>query len=407
MRESTKIHVGELRIGMYVTKLDRDWLDTPFIMQGFLIEEPEDVDIVAEYCEHVWVDSAIYKAQADVAASGIGTASQHRTQPYEYQSDLQEEHKKAYKAFRHARTITFDLLNDIRLGGSINTDVAKDTVNDVVQSIIRHPDAMLWLSKIREESTYTSDHCLNVCVLAVAFGRQLGMDASDLEKIGLCGLLHDVGKMRVPEEILNKPASLTTKEMALMKSHTVHGRNLLLQAPNVYTGTIDVAYSHHERLDGTGYPRKLQGASIARFARIIAIVDSYDAMTANRCYSGAMTSTDALKEIYANRGTQFDAELALEFIKTIGLYPPGSLVELYTGEIGFVIEANPRLRHLPKVILLLDENRREKKKQKVLDLSFIECGELSRQCLIKQVWPDGSFGLHVKTYQDQGLKLKY
>ncbi len=392
---------------MYVTKLDRDWLDTPFIMQGFLIEEPEDIDIVAEYCEYVWVDAEVYKRKGDSHSSDVGTASQGRSQPYQYQSDLQEEHKKAYKTFRHARTITFDLLNDIRLGGSINTELAKDTVNDVVQSIIRHPDAMLWLSKIREESTYTSDHCLNVCVLAVAFGRQLGLDEQELEKVGLCGLLHDVGKMRVPEEILNKPTSLTHKEMALMKAHTVHGRNLLLAAKNVYTGSIDVAYSHHERMDGTGYPRKLKGAGIARFARIISIVDAYDAMTAKRCYSPAMTSTDALKEIYAGRGSQFDADLALEFIKTIGLYPPGSLVELYTGEIGFVFEANPDRRHLPKVLLLLDQNRRERDRQKVLDLAFIESGELSRQNLIKQVWPDGSFGLFIKDFQDKGLSLKY
>ena len=344
MAESTKIHVGDLRVGMFVSKLDRDWLDTPFIMQGFLIEEPDDVDIVAEYCEYVWVDEERYTTRQRGSLSEDGTATQARSNFSEYQSTLAEEHRRAYKSFRQARQVTFSLLDEIRLGGAINTDVAKQTVNDVVQSVIRHPDAMMWLAKIREESQYTSDHCLNVCVLAVAFGRQLGLDEQDLQNIGLCGLLHDVGKMRVPSEIVDKPARLTTKEYNLMKAHTVHGRNLLLSAKNVYAGTIDVAYSHHERMDGQGYPRKLPGSGIAKFARIISIVDTYDAITADRCYSKARTSTEALKIIYSGRGTQFDSELALEFIKTIGLYPPGSLVELYSGEVGFVIESNPARR---------------------------------------------------------------
>jgi len=138
---------------------------------------------------------------------------------------------------------------------------------------------MLWLSKIREESSYTSDHCLNVCVLAVAFGRHLGIEKNELEELGLCGLLHDIGKMRVPDEILNKPGRLSEKEFNLMKAHTVHGRNLLLSAKNVYAGAIDVAYNHHERIDGNGYPRKLDAAKISRFTRIISIVDVYDACT--------------------------------------------------------------------------------------------------------------------------------
>lgn len=407
MPETVKIHIGQLRVGMFVSKLDRDWLDTPFIMQGFLVEDPEDIEIVAEYCEHVWVDTD-YKAQSSSPfSSNLGTASQARHSGYEYQSSLQEEHRRAYKSFRHARRITCDLLDSVRIGGTINTELAKETVNDVVESVVRHPDAMLWLSKIRQESEYTSDHCLNVCVLAVAFGRHLGIEKQELINLGLCGLLHDVGKMRVPDEVLNKPGKLTTKEFNLMRAHTVHGRNLLMSASKVYSGAVDVAYSHHERIDGEGYPRKLSAAGISKFSRIISIVDVYDAITADRCYSKARTSTDALKIIYAERGKQFDEELALEFIKTIGLYPPGCLVELYTGEVGFVIESNQHRRHLPRVLLLLDDQKEVRKKQKILDLSFIESGELSRQCLIKQVWVDGSFDLRIADFKEQGLVLKF
>lgn len=406
MANSKKIHVSDLRVGMFVSQLDKDWLDTPFIMQGFLIEDPEDLDIVSEYCEYVWVDEVIHKSKYG-ASSGEGTASRAVAPQYIHQVSIQDEHRKAYKAFRHARSITSDILDDIRLGGSIDSDLAKNTVNECVESVIRHPDAMLWMAKIREDSSYTSDHCLNVCVLAVAFGRHLGMDEQALQQLGLCGLLHDVGKMRVPSEIVDKPARLTPKEFNLMKAHTVHGRNLLLSTKNLYTGTIDVAYSHHERMDGNGYPRKLKAAGISRFTRIISIVDAYDAITANRCYSAGRTSTEALKIIYAERGSQFDPDLALEFIKTIGLYPPGSLVELYSGDVGFVFESNPERRHLPKVILLLNENKEDREHEKVLDLSYIEHGDLPRHFLIKQVWPDGSFGLNVRDYQDKGLVLKF
>ena len=406
MSKSVKIHVGELRLGMFVSKLDRDWLDTPFIMQGFVIEDLEDIDIVAEYCDYVWVDSD-QKSRGPLHSSNIGTATQAKPSPYSHQASLQDEHRKAYKSFRHARRATCDLLDAVRIGAAIDSDMAKKTVNDVVTSVIRHPDAMLWLSKMREESSYTSDHCLNVCVLAVAFGRHLGMDQAELEQLGLCGLLHDVGKMRVPEEIVNKPGRLTDKEFKLMKAHTVHGRNLLLSSKNIYSGTIDVAYSHHERIDGQGYPRKLPAAGISRFTRIISLVDVYDAITADRCYSQARTSTEALKIIYAERGKQFDEKLTLEFIQTIGLYPPGSLVELHSGEVGFVLESNPQRRHLPRVLLILGPDKTELEKQKVIDLSRIESGDLPRKYFIKREWPDGSFDLKVSEFKDKGLVLKF
>lgn len=405
MPELEKMHVGELRIGMYVAKLDRDWLDTPFIMQGFLLEDTEDIDIVSEYCEYVWVDTQ--PGKGSMSSSNAGTASSAPSRAFQPQVEVKVEQKKMFNAFRAARSETKTMLNNIRLGDAINTEQAKATVKECVQSVIRHPDALLWMARIRDEREYTAEHSLNVCVLAVAFGRQLGLDEKELEKLGLCGLLHDVGKMRVPIEILNKAGPLTPKEMRMMKAHTVHGRNLLMSTPSIYAGAIDTAYSHHEKMDGTGYPRKISGRSVSLFTRIIAIVDAYDAMTADRCYSRAKTSTEALKMIYEARGTHFDEQLALKFIQTIGLYPPGSLVELYTGEVGIVLESNQTFRHLPRVILLLDEQKCKRAKEKIIDLIQVESGELPRRFLIKQVWRDGSFGIVLREYQKRGLMLKH
>lgn len=403
-KSDIQMPVNRLHLGMYVTALDRDWLETPFLTQGFRIENSEDIKALEKYCAYVWVKSD-HNGLAGVKLTGPnergGKAKLERS------ADVQEEKKRMVSAFRAARRETKGMLNNIRLGEAINTEQAKETVRACVQSIIRHPDALLWMAKIRDEREYTAEHSLNVCVLAVAFGRHLGLDENDLEKVGLCGLLHDVGKMRVPVDVLDKPERLTDKEMRMMMAHTVHGRNLLMSTPNIYPGVIDAAYGHHEKMDGTGYPRKISAKGVSLFTRMITLVDAYDAMTADRCYSKAKTSPEALKIIYQCRGTHFDEELAIKFIEAIGLYPPGCIVELCTGEVGIVLESNQEFRHLPRVILLLDEEKRLRAKEKMVDLLYVERGALSIDYLIKTVWPDGSFGISLREYQQRGLIIKH
>jgi HD-GYP domain-containing protein (c-di-GMP phosphodiesterase class II) len=404
--KSKKIPVGDLRVGMFVCQLDRDWLETPFLLQGFRIEEESDIDVISEYCKFVYVDDErSAKVKEGSPSSGVGTGSQRRADPSIFAPEvaIEDEHRRVLGTFRQARSITKSLLDDIRLGGAINTDSARETVNECVQSVIRHPDALLWMSKMRNENEYTAEHCLNVCILAIAFGRQLGLVEEDLQNLGMCGLLHDVGKMKIEPEVLNKPGALTVQEMKIMMAHTVFGRNLLISSNGIYPGAIDVAFSHHERVDGRGYPRKLSGNSISRFSKIIAIVDAYDAMTAERCYQSARTSNEAMKVIYNERGKHFDEYLALKFLQTVGLYPAGSIVELHSGEVGMVIEANPRIRHLPRIVMLRDANKEPLEKETFMDLSLVESGELSKDYLIKQVWKDKSFGINLAPYLERGL----
>jgi HD-GYP domain-containing protein (c-di-GMP phosphodiesterase class II) len=399
---SVKIPVSELRIGMYVSKLDRDWLDTPFLIQGFFIESSQDVATVASFCEHVWVDAA-RKTKLAAESSNPSDLFGRR---YARDTSVFQEHQKSTGFFGQARNLTKSLLDDIQLGGGINTEAAKATVNECVQSVLRHPDALLWMTRLRQESEYTAEHCLNVCILAVAFGRHLGLSEEQLQQLGLCGLLHDVGKMRVPPEVLNKPGGLNPKEMRIMMAHTIHGRNLLMAAGNIYSGAIDVAYNHHERMDGQGYPRKLSGDAISLFSRIVSIVDAYDAMTANRCYQRARTSTEALKIIYQERGKQFDEKLALAFLETVGLYPPGSIVELYNGAVGVVLEASTQYRHLPLVMLVRSAGGDKLDKGQICNLSLIESGQLSKDHLIRKVHADGAFGISLRAFQEKNL-LQY
>jgi len=190
-----------------------------------------------------------------------------------------------------------------------------------------------------------------------------------------------------------------------LKAHTVHGRNLLLSTPGILNIAVDVAYTHHERIDGTGYPRKLPAEKISRFARMIALVDAYDAMTAERCYAPAIPTTQALKNIYKDRGAHFDEQLALEFIKSVGLYPAGTLVQLHNGLAGFVLETNRRQSRLPKVIVI-KRNDDPLEREQIVNLAEIERGELDRSYLIKSALKDGSFGLWVREYREKGLMFK-
>ena len=400
--KTIKIHISELKIGMFVSKLERPWLETPFLMQGFVVESLDDIDAVAEWSEYVWIDAVQEEWVPPEQRAGVKSPAKKVT--YINKVDTKAEHAFALEVYREARRITRTFLDDLRLGGVINTVEAKTTVKACVHSLLRNPDALIWMSKIRSQNEYTAEHCLNVCILAIAFGRHLGMSEAELEKLGLCGLLHDVGKMRIPPEVLNKPAQLNEKEFNMIKAHTVHGRNLLMASKGIPNSAIDVAYSHHEKVDGTGYPRQLKSSGISELAKIIAIVDAYDAMTADRCYSPGIPSTEALKIIFKDRGTHFDERLALEFIKSVGLYPPGTLVELVNGLVAIVFATNAKYRHLPKIIAV---NKQEVplKKKVLIDLAEVEKGALEKSFLIRRALKDGEFNVFIKDHRDQGLIL--
>ncbi len=393
---AVKVPVAGLEIGMYVSQLDKDWLDSPFLYQGFMIENQDDIRLLEEECQHVWIEPAIEMRRGKEDHHVLKKPSTQKTR-YINKLTMPREYEKSRKVFETSRQRTKTILDDVALNGLINTKEAKKTVESCLDSILRNPNAMLWMSKVRDAQTYTADHSLNVCILCIAFGRQLGYSKDELFSLGMCGLLHDVGKMRIPEEVLNKPGELTPKEWKQMKSHVIIGRNLLMTSPGI-GHSVDVAYNHHERIDGKGYPRGVDGTKLSQFTKIVSLADSFDAMTADRCYSKPITPSSAVKEIYKNRGTQFDERLALEFIKTIGLYPPGTVVELANGNLGLVLERSQKFQHLPKVLLLQDGNGKAVRKT-LLDLTLVEQGKLDREFLIKSDHPDGYSGIKVVDYQ--------
>lgn len=390
---------------MFISKLDRDWMETPFLLQGFVVESEQDIDVVAEYCEHVWVDKVDTKKPSSAVDHAVISGRKKKVK-YTNEVPAQAEHRRAIGVYTKSKRITKTILDSVALQGVVNTEEAKEVVNDCVQSVIRNPNALLWMSRVKEADDYTAEHSMNVCIYAISFGRHLGLDSEDLTKLGLCALLHDVGKMRVPNEILNKPDKLSAKEYKIIQAHTIHGRNLLMSTAGMLPAAIDVAYSHHEKMDGTGYPRKIKASGTSTFTRIVAIVDAYDAMTAERCYAPAISPTEALNFIYKAKGTHFDEYLAREFIRCIGVYPPGTVVELKNGSVAIVLATNHRYSRLPQIIVVLDEDK-QPCKERIYDLAKVNEGELPTDLLIQKTLTDGSYGVTLRDYKEKGLIINY
>lgn len=417
-----KVSVSQLQVGMHVVELDRPWLETPFMIQGFEIRHRSEVAKIAQYCDHVFVlrqgvspkkqepkqfPAAGPKPQAlntGTLVANLGRRS-HKKRPlvrsrpaYDNATSVREEHPVARAAYGRAKSAAEQLLHSAQTGEMLDTELAERVVGDCVESIVRNPDAMVWMSKIKHEHEYTVEHSVNVCILAVVFARHLNFEEDELKKLGLCGLLHDVGKMKIPAEILDKPGDLTEDEFLIMKGHAVSGHKLLSETRGVSPLVIDVVLNHHERPDGSGYPRGLSSDEIPEYAKIISVVDAYDAMTSDSCYSRAESSGDAQRVLYENRGKQFDEDCALQFMQAIGPYPAGTLVELHNGMVAIVLAGRRKFRHLPSVILVLDKDKK-RVEQKTVELHLTDQGGLDRGFLIKKALRDGTYDLRLEDFK--------
>jgi HD-GYP domain-containing protein (c-di-GMP phosphodiesterase class II) len=396
------IPVTGLKIGMNVIELDRPWLETPFILQGFIINSMEDIDELSKYCEYVyieqsedgWLEAEERSASKKPKATGIN---------YSNSTSNKQEFNNANIAYTAARQITRSFMDDVRLGKGIDIKNVEATVSECVKSILRNPDTMMWMSKIRKKDEYTAEHSLNVGMLAITFGRHLGASEEDLNKLGIAGMLHDVGKMRTPIEVLNKEGQLDVNEFDIMKHHAQHGRDILMAHKKVHHSSVDVAYTHHEAIDGTGYPRKIKGSGITDFTRMVTLCDVYDAITSDRIYKTGRSSLEAMKILHQNRNSKYDDRLVSHFIECIGLYPPGCIVELRSGEAGIVISTNYRNRHLPKVLVLRDQKKMPQS-ERIFDLERIAKSDNNAN-LIKTVLPNGSLGIRIEEYIKKGLTI--
>ena len=416
-RETVTLSTRALKKGMYVCGIDRPWEETPFLFQGFVVESDSDLRMLQEHCDHVTVDvrqskhlgarigtrhgqESIATHRAASATKGqmaVEEALHHFGSPPKRSRTLANELKPAIEAYEQANRLVKATMEGIRLGKSVDTQSAKAAVAGCVDSIIRNPEAMLLLSRLKTRAHYTSEHSLNVSIVSIAFGRHLGMDRRQLNEIGLCGMLHDLGKMMAPDEVLNKPGRLEGEEIEIMKRHPADGRNILMSSTGLSHAAIDAAYGHHERSDGSGYPEGLRSDRISLYTKIVSIVDVFDAVTSDRAYRDGATTSDALSLLHSKRGEHYDPSLVLKFTECIGAYPVGTIVELHNGEIGIVVQEHPTARLKPKVRLLLDEQRKPRDPG-VIDLAAGAVDARGVEYRIKTAHNPRKFNLDLRRY---------
>ncbi len=392
--EKVRLRACDLRPGMFVCELDRPWLETPFLLQGFEVETDADIEAVMQYCEYVYIDLMRTKVV--------------RVTIDELPGSFVNEKKKAFaeKDMELARTtrkqtskLIKTFVDEIRFGQSLDIQLAKNAVSDCVVSLTNNPEAMMFLTRMRNKDEHLNQHAFNVCVYSIVLGRLLGYDSAQLEQIGTCGLLHDMGKVNIPESILNKPGPLSEEEMAIIQTHTTEGRDILMSGRNIFSGTVDVAYGHHENIDGTGYPRGLHGHQMNLNCKIVSIVDKYDAITSPKPYrpAGDHLSAVAILNQLA-RDNKIESSLTMAFVSYLGIYPPGSIVELSSGEVAIVLESNPRQRLRPQVLVVRDANKDPV--QIFIDMSEKTNDDKGRPYRIVTVRRPGDFGIDLSQYFD-------
>ncbi|WP_051906825.1 HD-GYP domain-containing protein [Methylomarinum vadi] len=398
---ATRINVQELRIGMFVCELDIPWEQSPFsaYKQGFIIHSREQIAQLRNCCTYVSIDVQKQKQQYGAIPTRI-TKESDRVAFYKAFS-------QASDTYRSTNNLVKNVMDDLRFGNQLNTRVAKEAVSDCVNKVLDNSDTMQLLTQLKCMDEYTTQHSLNVCILSILLGKQLKLSEDKLNKLGMCGLLHDMGKSKIPLAILNKESALNAGEMEVMKSHAQLGRDILLNTPGVEQDAIEVAYSHHERLNGSGYPRGLVSTELTAFTRIVSIVDTYDAVTSDRVYQKGKLHLDAIEILIKGRGTHFDSKLVMQFIECIGIYPVGCPVEMTNGEIALVIESNPHQKTKPKVLLLLDEQK-QPVMPKLIDLA--SPGALDQHGkpykLFKVIKHD-AYDLNLLEYHEEGILVQH
>ncbi len=373
-----RVRVDQLKPGMYIHDLNCGWLQHGFLRPKFLIKHPGQIQkMLDQGLGEIYIDTA---QGGDVAgAPTLAEIEQGLKQQLKAsaapgaalapgQVSQREESAAAKRILGDAADVVDGLLHDVRLGKQMEPAKARPLVKAMHASVLRNPGALLSLTRIKAADTYTFQHSVSICALLVSFTHALGMDPATVEEAGLGGLLHDVGKMKIPNEILNKPGKLTDEEFGIMKSHASLSRDLLLGVSGISEMVIQIAGEHHEKMDGRGYPRGIAGDAISQIGRMTAVVDVYDALTSNRVYHKGMEPTEVLKKLLEWSGSHLDGNLVQQFIRALGIYPVGSMVRLSGGRLAVVVEQGEDLLR-PVVRVVFDSFRKLKLQPRDLHLA--------------------------------------
>ena len=356
-----RVRVTDLQVGMYVSQLDRPWDGTPFPLQGFRIDHPNEIESLARICREVTIDTELGRAPVErTALQKLGYGEQRlgdQTEHYPLVHDMASELPLAAAAMEEVWIQAGRVLERLATGVAVHPEELQAAVSPVVASVIRNPDAWFWLSALRRHDNYAYEHAINVCALVAVFGRHLGLPRERLQRLALAGMLQDVGMTALPNDLLQQSTPLNADQRARVLGHVAASLDLLGRQTSIGEDVLEMIAHHHERHDGSGYPQGLRGNAIPLLARMLGLVDSYHAMCSERPWRAGSSAHDALQALYRESDRLFQAELVEQFSQCLGVYPTGSMVELTSGEVAVVTAQNPARRLFPRVTVLTHANK--------------------------------------------------
>jgi len=362
-----EIPVEQLAFGTFISRLDRPWTETPFVFQGFVLKSEKQLDVLKKYCKHVFVDPEKEELRDIAKVTAEDLAKVRGTTVYKEVASVEVELPVAQNAFTTTTMVVKELSRATEIGNAIDSSRSHDAATQITESVVRNPDAMALLIKLQEKSGATLSRAVEVSVMMTIFGRFLQLPPDRLKILGMLGLLQDVGRLKLPAELAAR-GPINAAETELYRTHVNHSVRILSSTPGLPPELPGLASLHHERFDGSGYPRGLRGDAIAFPGLIAGIVDTFDTLTAPKPFGQSLSPANALSIIYKGRGTQFHPALVEQFIQCIGVYPVGSVVELNSGEVAIVIAQNMVRRMQPRIMVIKDAQGNRLIPYKMLDL---------------------------------------
>lgn len=374
------VSTKQVRLGMFIQELRGAWMDHPFWKKAFKLEDPSDLKkLQASVIKEVVIDVSkgldieelndTVESSAPLAVeSPVESVATPISSPKPKQISIAKEQAQAKKVINASKKAVASMFHDVRMGKAVNTEAAMQMVDEIAASVDRNLGALISLVRLKNKDEYTYMHSVAVCALMMALAKELGLSQAEAKRAGLAGLLHDLGKAAIPSEVLNKPGALTDEEFTLVKLHPERGHELLLKANITDEVTLDVCLHHHEKVNGTGYPKKLKAEEISIFAKMGAVCDVYDAITSNRPYKDGWEPGVSLQRM-AQWGGHFDEVVFKAFVKSVGIYPIGSMVKLKSGRLAVVVDQSPKSLLTPIIKVFFSTKSKSRIKIELIDLS--------------------------------------